>query len=49
MTAPLRRRIQAAAGLLIALQVVGTVLGFASWMEVQRACAAVKQNANRRF
>lgn len=38
--ASLRRRIQAASGLLIGLQVAGTVLGFASWGDVQRACTA---------
>ncbi|MSQ03861.1 MAG: HAMP domain-containing histidine kinase [Myxococcales bacterium] len=40
MTTSLRRRIYAASGLLIALQVAGTVLGFASWGEVRRACTA---------
>lgn len=36
----LRQRIYAASGLLIGLQVAGTVLGFASWGEVREACAA---------
>ncbi len=35
--ASLRRRIYGAAGCLIALQVVGTGLGFASWLQVQQA------------
>lgn len=37
MTLALRQRIYAASGLLIGLQVAGTVLGFASWGEVRRA------------
>lgn len=44
----LRSRIYAASGLLIALQVAGTMLGFASWGEVRRACAAQEIVASQR-
>ncbi len=46
--ASLHRRIYAASGLLIGLQVAGTVLGFASWSEVRRACAAEEVIASQR-
>ena len=44
----LRRRIYAASGLLIGLQVAGTLLGFASWGEVRRACASEERIAAQR-
>lgn len=44
----LRGRIYAASGMLIGLQVAGTVLGFASWEEVRRACAAEETIATQR-
>lgn len=43
--ASLRRRIYGATGWLIALQVVGTGLGFASWMQVHHACATQQEIA----
>lgn len=48
MPPSLRFRIYAASGLLIGLQVAGTVLGFASWGEVRRACAAEEGIATQR-
>ena len=44
----LGRRIYGAAGLLIALQVAGTMLGFASWGAVQRASARQEALAGQR-
>jgi HAMP domain-containing protein len=44
----LRRRLYAASAALIALQVVGTVAGFASWEAVRRACAAEDELAGQR-
>ena len=43
--ATLRTRIYAASGLLIGLQVAGTVLGFASWGEVRKAAGAEERIA----
>jgi signal transduction histidine kinase len=44
----LQRRLSSAAALLVALQVAGTVLGFASWTEVRRAVAAQEVLSERR-
>ena len=46
--ASLRHRIYAASGLLIGLQIAGTVLGFASWGEVRRAGGAEESIAAQR-